>query len=561
MSKILCPKCDSEMVIRNGKYGQFYGCTQYSNGCRGTRNYESKGTTIGKAYKGKQTALAVLPSPPKTAIKKLFNPSSEQQVIKDKLFTIIESGNRGSVMVNSTAGSGKSSSLKWLSEYIEDLSVCYLVFGSENKAEAQAKMPSNIDVFTTHGYGLRAIELHNKANGIQHTDLKSNKVYNALLDTLPDKDKDKREYFLARKHVYPATQIISKLKNCYLPPDDESIQHVIDLFQIDISDLTDNIPRLFHMVKHGMAESLRNLHQIDFDDMLWLPVALKMKLPKYDIVLCDEVQDFNMTQLLLTKDIYNIAMVLVGDVNQAIYLFRGAMPYSMQTLADTHDSEQTPMTITWRNPTSHVKYINEEMPHIEHNAAPNAIEGSVEYSNTREIINLPKGSLILNLTNAPLIEQALSCWENKIPAVIKGKDYGYDIENEFKQIMKNPYELSLSIIQKKLNDKIGKLIALGYEGRAAMIQDKLNCCEYLYFECESYSELFALTNKLFRSNPQHALEFSTVHKAKGLERPVVAVMNHKELGNPWGDSEYEKIAANNTKFVALTRSSDRMILM
>jgi len=32
-----CPKCGSPMVLRNGIYGLFYGCSKYPN-CKGTRN-------------------------------------------------------------------------------------------------------------------------------------------------------------------------------------------------------------------------------------------------------------------------------------------------------------------------------------------------------------------------------------------------------------------------------------------------------------------------------------------------------------------------------------------
>lgn len=34
--EILCPKCGSEMVKRKGKYGEFYGCSDFPR-CRGTR--------------------------------------------------------------------------------------------------------------------------------------------------------------------------------------------------------------------------------------------------------------------------------------------------------------------------------------------------------------------------------------------------------------------------------------------------------------------------------------------------------------------------------------------
>jgi len=33
-----CPRCNSEMVLRYGRRGKFYGCSRFPN-CRGTRNF------------------------------------------------------------------------------------------------------------------------------------------------------------------------------------------------------------------------------------------------------------------------------------------------------------------------------------------------------------------------------------------------------------------------------------------------------------------------------------------------------------------------------------------
>lgn len=35
---ITCPRCGAKMVLRNGRYGRFYGCSRFPQ-CRGTRNY------------------------------------------------------------------------------------------------------------------------------------------------------------------------------------------------------------------------------------------------------------------------------------------------------------------------------------------------------------------------------------------------------------------------------------------------------------------------------------------------------------------------------------------
>ncbi len=35
-----CPHCGSSMVLRNGRRGQFYGCSRFPS-CRGTRDYQA----------------------------------------------------------------------------------------------------------------------------------------------------------------------------------------------------------------------------------------------------------------------------------------------------------------------------------------------------------------------------------------------------------------------------------------------------------------------------------------------------------------------------------------
>ena len=37
-TRTLCPSCGSRMVLRNGRYGRFWGCSRYPY-CRGTRHY------------------------------------------------------------------------------------------------------------------------------------------------------------------------------------------------------------------------------------------------------------------------------------------------------------------------------------------------------------------------------------------------------------------------------------------------------------------------------------------------------------------------------------------
>jgi hypothetical protein len=45
--------------------------------------------------------------------------------------------------------------------------------------------------------------------------------------------------------------------------------------------------------------------EIEFDDMLYLTLLFELPLPKYDLVLTDESQDFNACQILLLERLAN----------------------------------------------------------------------------------------------------------------------------------------------------------------------------------------------------------------------------------------------------------------
>lgn len=68
------------------------------------------------------------------------------------------------------------------------------------------------------------------------------------------------------------------------------------------------------------------LTEIDFDDMLYLPLALDLEQEKFDCVLTDETQDFCAAQIEMIRRIMALGcrVVVVGDERQAIYGFRGA---------------------------------------------------------------------------------------------------------------------------------------------------------------------------------------------------------------------------------------------
>lgn len=83
-------------------------------------------------------------------------------------------------------------------------------------------------------------------------------------------------------------------------------------------------------------QALRNLNAVDFDDLLLLPVRLLRERPdlrekyrqRFRYLMVDEYQDTNTIQLALLEELVRrerANLVVVGDDDQSIYAFRGAV--------------------------------------------------------------------------------------------------------------------------------------------------------------------------------------------------------------------------------------------
>ena len=78
-------------------------------------------------------------------------------------------------------------------------------------------------------------------------------------------------------------------------------------------------------------------NRISFDDMVWLPCAMGIVKPTFDLVTIDEAQDMNLPQLTMAQQSCRKGgrIVVVGDSRQAIYGFRGAVQDAMEMMEIT----------------------------------------------------------------------------------------------------------------------------------------------------------------------------------------------------------------------------------
>lgn len=129
--------------------------------------------------------------------------------------------------------------------------------------------------------------------------------------------------------------------------------------------------------------ALRGLNAVDFDDLIVLPVKLFREHEKvrkkygelFQYVMVDEYQDTNHTQLMfleeLVKDHHNI--VVVGDDDQSIYAFRGAVSGNILKIEKTFPG---------------TKVVKLEQNYRSTNAILNAANGLIAHNRHRKDKNL-----------------------------------------------------------------------------------------------------------------------------------------------------------------------------
>ena len=90
--------------------------------------------------------------------------------------------------------------------------------------------------------------------------------------------------------------------------------------------------------------------QVSFDEMIYIPAYWPLHFPKKEIVLVDEAQDLDPTQHILIAKTRPDVVISIGDPNQAIYGWRGAMSDSMDRMQETYSQRQHRLTYCFRCP-------------------------------------------------------------------------------------------------------------------------------------------------------------------------------------------------------------------
>lgn len=309
---------------------------------------------------------------------------------------------------------------------------------------------------------------------------------------------------------------------------------------------------------------------IDFDDMIYSPLAHGCRPFQYDWVLIDEAQDTNATRRELALRILKPGgrLVAVGDRHQAIYGFTGADSDALDLIRDAVDAGRMPLTVTYRCPKKIVEHAHQWVKHIHaHESAP---DGQViTISPDKKLQDLAKpGDAIICRFNAPLLSLVYGFIGEGIPAKIEGREIGSGLKVLVSRWKVRSFDSLLDKLEKHLEKEVLKYTEKDQPNKVQAIEDKVACLEVIINRCmkTNVDEGLGIVervckeiDRIFDDNVSgRFVSLSTIHKSKGREWKNVFWFITPP--SKWAKQPWQMEQEDNLRYVVTTRAMETLYL-
>lgn len=536
------------------------------------------------------------------------------------------------VMLNALAGTGKTTMLRHLASYKDPGEKwLYLVFNKKNQVEAstgKGKFPDGVEVLTSHSFLGRVLGKSADIGAMPRTELwdkKGERLPRILDDVLEDDETFPKPLKYAAKKTIK--QIASLAKANAVVPDDPGargqLMDIIKRYQIDTDLSTEKHasdedwgPKLVEKTLEALHYSLPGNGQgeyaksRDHDDTLWYAATQAgVSWPRYDVVLADEVQDFNRCQTIMLQKLREAGarVVAVGDPNQALYLFRGADANAFDNVQGVvSEGERGGTTkslpVNYRSGRKIIDYVNENT-HVKDLRAGVSFEGEVtegmEYDQAISKLSdewrgsgkLADQTAFVARSNRPLVDAALDLLQNDVDFQIIGRDFSNElvqvvekltgkgawakhfsigefssrmqdhvseVEGKWKGKISKAAELSeLKESADSLSNIVGHLARTDFNDRklGMRVRDTKDFMEYLRRKFSGINTDTAEgADQYGKKDPSSFVTLTTAHRSKGLEFNRTYILEPNLFPHPRAKTPEELQQENNAWYVALTRA-------
>lgn len=415
-------------------------------------------------------------------------------------------------------------------------SICFVAFGKMIAKELQKRVPIGVDAMTCHSLGYRAV----RAAFPQIKEPQENRVQRNLAYYLK---MEPSEIKIQRPGLLPAVESVvkfckMKLLGTFSELSLEELQQLIKDHGIAYEG---SVEFLLFCVRAIMTLSLdvNRDNAIDYNDQIWLPIALTLPLKQYDLLLVDEAQDLNACQQELTIR-SGRRLVYCGDPRQAIQGFTGSDCNSMETLFNRLNQEPSEcykfmLTRTYRCGKKIVKYVNRLVDDLE--AADSNPEGEVlRVENAASYrIDVKPGDMVICRTNAPIVRECLRMLARRKKAKVQGREVGASLLRLVEDLNAVGLEQFWVRLERWYDRNRTRENAKKYPSEAYLqyLEDHYECLK-AFSDCDSMAELVKAIQDLFSDVvDEDCILYSSMHRSKGLEANNVYLLLLNEAPVPY----------------------------
>lgn len=447
-----------------------------------------------------------------------FQPSKYQKTV----YTYIQMG-KGNAVIDAVAGSGKSTTIVNALKLIpSDKKILFLAFNKSIVEELKIKIGNlpNVDICTLHSLGCKAVlkAYHSEVNESKYSAWLNSGIQNGTIAPTVDlKDEDRTEW----KENIMALIDLGRVNLVHNAIELNILAEKYNLF------LQDNE---CYMAIRGILWGMNNTLEIDFTDMIYLPVVKKLRMFQFDWVFIDECQDLNAAQRNLFLQCVKPTgrFVAVGDPRQAIYGFAGADVASFNLLKAIPHTVKLPLSVCYRCDSDIINLAKTIVPQIE--ARDNAPAGIIDRN--AKIADVQDGDMILCRVSAPLVDLCMRYIANGVKAYVKGRDIGTNLINLIKKIKRVTIADAMTVLEREFGRIIGKVVTktkcTQEEAKESSMyktyEDKVNVINILSEGLVTCDELIDRISAIFSDDNKNGICLSTVHKSKGLESDRVFII-------------------------------------
>ena len=481
------------------------------------------------------------------------------------IIDFIKNGN-GNLVVEASAGSGKTYTLmKCVEEIPGDKTILLSAFNRDiaNVLKRKAKDLYNVNVSTLHGLGLQMLQRNFPNEELALDEFKYKSYLNTNIRSLSSINTfnlSKREYARYMSNI----EAFINFGRCYLCETVKDLEFIEDRY--DISTIADEKEVALDILEYGK----KNLSQIDYTDMIWLPNVLYCKPlgMLYDWIILDEAQDLSVCQreIVLKCRKINTRMLFFGDSEQSLYSFASSDPESFKRLKELPNTTSLPLSISYRCAKNIVDFAQKIVPTIEANN--DGREGEIKYDVGLDEIQ--DGDMVLCRNNAPLMQVYVDFIKQGKKCFIRGKDIGLNLKNMVKRtgievLNKSLQEDGVFVrLYDTLFDMINEIVCkynVTYSDavESAAISNRLDmikALEILSDDINTSAELIAKIDGIFSDRKKGGISLSTIHKAKGLEAENVYIACRHLMPSSRAKKDWEIRQEYNLMYVAYTRAKN-----